>query len=177
MQLNFCTLIIKHACVALNEWVISQMHTDIRRVQLCQWHTLGKCERDPGLFASHIKVRDATGNELGDRESIQTKGIQNNIHCPLSIATERECRMRLEGKWHTDCPRKTHRQRLVRTDALDGGFVQYYYFNVLKNYTEHVIFLHQGKQDFSCSSQVRVLTVQTLTCTTLPSTVKLQELI
>ncbi len=33
------------------------------------WHAPGKRERDPAWLASHIKVRDARGNEGGDRHS------------------------------------------------------------------------------------------------------------
>lgn len=68
------------------------MLTDISSV--LHWHlhdTLGECERDPGLFASHIKVRDATGNERGDRERAwHSDRADSNTHVLSASQQERE---------------------------------------------------------------------------------------
>lgn len=120
------------------------------------WHTPGKRERDPAWLASHIKVRDARGNEGGDRD-IQSEGRLSqrcsNTQRPLSLATAstRECRMRLEWKWTTDCPRKKHKDKETREHWLTLSL--HYYLQKLcwtfETFSDKCqIFSDHRKQDF-----------------------------
>lgn len=119
MRHDFCTLIIKHASVVIYDWVISQMHT-YQTVLYWNLHDTLQANVNGILLGLPHTLRSETPEEMKEVTDIQSEGRLSqrcsNTQRPLSLATAsaRECHMRLEWKWTTDCPRKKHKDKETR---------------------------------------------------------------
>lgn len=159
-----CGSIFAHYSLNTPVW-FWMSESSVKCFQLCAplttaWHSLDKCERDPGLFASHIKVRDATGNERGDRERAwHSDRADSNTHV-LSASQQEHERVShvFRVKMRHRLPKENAQgQRdwwgLTQSEA-ERWFCALTLFQTPSKIGLNV-FLHHGKQDFSCSSQVK----------------------